>query len=120
MRGYRDAMTAPAAGPATIRSLRKRSSGETPARRDLLLVVLILVGVDAIVALLLIYVYFPARRREAFARMPVQLSVIARDREHALAGWVRERVSDTQLTASLLAEAPAAGVGVNRGAAVSL
>lgn len=99
-------MSAPTAGAATTRSLRKRSSGETPARRDLLLVVLVLLAVDTIAALLLIYVYFPARQREAFARAPGQLSVVARDRQHALAGWVRERISDTQVAAALLAEMP--------------
>ncbi len=62
-----------------------------------------LVIVDAIAAILLIEGYLPRRRREALARAPAQLSLLARDRQNALVGWVRERVSDAELTASLLA-----------------
>jgi signal transduction histidine kinase len=84
------------------RSFRKRG-GVPPAGRDLLVIALILVVVDAIAALLLVRIYFPARRREAFARAPAQLALLARDLQNALTGWVRERISDAELTASLLA-----------------
>ena len=82
---------------------RKRYS-IPPARRDLFVVALVLVIVDAIAAMLLITVYLPARRREALARAPAQLSLLARDRQNALTGWVSERISDAELTASLLAK----------------
>ena len=77
--------------------------GVPPAGRDLFVVALILVIMDAIAALLMVDVYLPQRRREALARAPAQLSLLARDRQNALTGWVRERVSDAELTASLLA-----------------
>ena len=76
-----------------------------PAGRDLFAVALVLVIVDAIAALLLINVYLPARRREALARAPSQLALLAKDRQNALTGWVRERISDAELTASLLSVA---------------
>src|SRR5688500_2448624 len=84
------------------RSSSKRRGGVPPARRDLILVVLILLVVDAVAAWFLIYVYFPARREEVFARTPAQLSLLARDRQNALAGWVAERLSDAELATSLL------------------
>jgi len=83
-------------------SVSSRGDGIPSARRDLLLVALILVAVDAAAAAFLVYVYFPARRDEALARAPAQLSLLARDRQNALAGWVTERLSDAALTASLL------------------
>lgn len=83
-------------------SLRKRG-GVPPPGGDLLVIALILVIVDAIAAMLLFNVYLPRRRREALARAPAQLSLLARDRQNALTGWVRERVSDAELTASMLA-----------------
>lgn len=98
-------MSTPAAGSPAIQPFRKRGSGETPARRDLLLVLLVLLAVNVAGALLLMYVYLPARRREAFAASPAQLSLIANDRQHAIRGWVQERLADTQLSASLLANA---------------
>ncbi|MFL6245324.1 MAG: ATP-binding protein [Thermoanaerobaculia bacterium] len=91
------------------RSSHWRAGGVPPAWRDLVLIVLILLAVDAIAAWLLVYVYFPARRDEALARTPPQLSLLAIDRQHALSGWVRERLSDAELTASLLG--PAGGNG---------
>lgn len=84
------------------RSLHRRG-GIPSAGRDLLVVALILVIVDAIAAALLIEAYLPRRRREALARAPAQLSLLARDRQNALVGWVQERVSDAELSASLLA-----------------
>lgn len=36
---------------------------------------------------------------------PAQLSLLARDRQNALSGWARERLSDAELTASMLAAA---------------
>ena len=83
---------------------RKRGS-VPPAGRDLFVVALILVIVDAIAAMLLVEIYLPARRREALDRAPAQLAVLARDRQNALTGWVHERVSDAVLTASVLAAA---------------
>jgi PAS domain-containing protein len=74
-----------------------------PAGHDLFVVALMLVIVDAIAAMLLVEVYLPARRREALARAPAELSLLARDRQNALTGWVRERFADAELTASLLA-----------------
>lgn len=76
-----------------------------PAGRDLLAIALILVVVDAIAALLLADLYYSRRRREALARAPAQLSLLARDRQNALTGWVRERISDAELAASSLAVA---------------
>ncbi|HKR64608.1 MAG TPA: PAS domain-containing sensor histidine kinase [Thermoanaerobaculia bacterium] len=76
--------------------------GVPPARRDLLLVALILIIVDAAAAAYLIYVFLPARSTDALARAPAQLSLLARDRQNALAGWVAERLADVELTASLL------------------
>jgi two-component system NarL family sensor kinase len=87
---------------ASLRQSSHRRGGAPPAGRDLLVVALILVIVDAIAAMLLVEVYLPRRRREALARAPAQLSVLARDRQNALTGWVRERVSDAELTAALL------------------
>jgi signal transduction histidine kinase len=84
------------------RTVIARRDGVPPARNDLLLVALILVVVDAAAAAFLVYVYFPARRNEALTREPAQLSLLARDRQNALAGWVAERLSDAELTASLL------------------
>src|SRR5437763_6051922 len=95
----------PIEGPPSRRSFRKRG-GVPPAGRDLFAILVILVVVDAIAALLLSEVYLPRRRREAMARAPAQLSLLARDRQNALTGWVRERISDAELTASLLATAP--------------
>ena len=95
---------APIVRPPIKRSFRKRGS-VTPAGRDLLIIALILIIVDTIAALLIGYVYLPSRRREALARAPAQLRRLARDRQNALTGWVRERLSDAQLTASLLAAA---------------
>jgi signal transduction histidine kinase len=95
----------PIVGPPLKRSFRKRG-GVPPAGRDLFAISVILVIVDAIAALLLIEVYLPRRRREAIARAPAQLSLLARDRQNALTGWVRERISDAELTASLLGAAP--------------
>jgi len=46
--------------PSRARSLRRRG-GVPPAGRDLLVIALILVVVDAIAAILLIDVYLPAR-----------------------------------------------------------
>ena len=83
---------------------RKRG-GVPPATRDLFAIAVILVIVDALAALLLVNSYLPRRRREAMAKAPAQLSVLARDRQNALTGWVRERISDAELTASLLAAA---------------
>jgi len=83
---------------------RKRD-GVAPAGRDLLVVALVLAVVDVIAALLLIDVYLPRRRREALTTAPAPLSLLARDRRNALTGWVRERISDAELTASLLAGA---------------
>jgi signal transduction histidine kinase len=95
--------------PLNVRPLFRRSfrkqGGVAPAGRDLLVVALVLVIVDAIAALLLVDVYLPRRRREALAAAPAQLSLLARDRQNALTGWVRERISDAELTASLLAGA---------------
>ncbi len=87
------------------RSSRRRTGGVPPARRDLILVVVILLAVDAIAAWFLIKVYFPARRDEVLARTPAQLSLLARDRQNALAGWVTERLSDANLATSLLGAA---------------
>jgi len=84
------------------RSLRRRG-GVPPAGRDLLVIALILVVVDAIAAILLIDVYLPARQRERLDRAPAQLSLLARDRQNELTGWVRERIADAELTASLIA-----------------
>jgi signal transduction histidine kinase len=92
------------------RSSHRRAGGVPPAWRDLVLVVLILVAVDAVAAWLLAYVYFPARRDEVLARTPPQLSLLARDRQNALAGWVRERLADAELTASLLGAASHNGI----------
>lgn len=83
---------------------RKRG-GVPPATRDLLYIAVILVIVDAIAALLLVNVYLPRRRREALAKAPAQLSLLARDRQNALTGWVRERISDVELAAALLTAA---------------
>src|SRR4051812_21246353 len=88
--------------PLSRPSFRKQGA-VAPVGRDLLVVALILVIVDAIAALLLVDVYLPRRRREALAAAPAQLSLLARDRRNALTGWVRERLSDAELTASLLA-----------------
>jgi len=74
-----------------------------PPGRDLFVVALILVIVDVIAALFLIDVYHPRRRREALARAPASLALLAGDRRNALEGWARERLSDAELTASLLA-----------------
>ena len=79
-----------------------RRGGPPPAGRDLFLIVLILVVVDTIAAMLLLQVYLPRRRREALARAPAQLALLARDRQNALTGWVSERLSDAKLTASML------------------
>lgn len=84
--------------------MRKRGR-VPPAGGDLLAIALILVVVDAIAALLLVDVYYPRRRREALARAPAQLSLLARDRQNALTGWVRERLADAVLAASSLAAA---------------
>ena len=81
----------------------RRRGGVPPAGRDLLVIALILVVIDAIAALLLVEVYYPRRRRETLENAPAQLSLLARDRQNALAGWVRERLSDAELAASLLA-----------------
>lgn len=88
--------------PPSRRSFRRRG-GLPPAGRDLFVILLALVIVDAIAALLLLDVYYPRRRREALARAPAQLSLLARDRQNAITGWVRERASDGELSASLLA-----------------
>lgn len=85
-----------------MRSLRKRGGGPR-AGRDLLVIALVLLIVDAIAAMLLVDIYLPRRRRDALKHAPAQLSLLARDRQNALAGWVRERISDAELTASLLA-----------------
>jgi signal transduction histidine kinase len=61
--------------------------------------------VDAVAAWLLVSLYFPARRDEVLARTPPQLSLLAIDRQNALAAWVRERLSDAELTASMLGSA---------------
>ena len=90
--------------PLSRRPFRKHG-GVAPAGRDLLVVALILVVVDSIAALLLVDVYLPQRRNEALAAAPAQLSLLARDRQNALTAWVRERLSDAELTASLLSEA---------------
>ena len=82
--------------------------GIPPPGRDLLVIAVILVIVDALAAMLLVEAYLPRRRREVLARAPAQLALLARDRRNALVGWVRERVADAELTASLLA-APHAG-----------
>ena len=84
------------------RSLRRRG-GVPPARRDLFAILLVLVIVDALAALLLVDSYYPRRRSEVLATAPKQLSLLARDRQNALTGWVNERLSDAELTASLLA-----------------
>lgn len=89
---------APTVGPP----FRKRGS-VPPAGRDLFIIALILIIVDAIAALLLVKVYLPSLRREALARAPAQLALLARDRQNALGGWVRERLSDAELIASLIA-----------------
>ncbi|MCU1230967.1 MAG: multi-sensor hybrid histidine kinase [Acidobacteria bacterium] len=96
---------APIAAPPLRPSARRRG-GVTPAGRDLLVVALILVGVDIIAALLLINGYLPSRRREALAKAPAQLALLARDRQNALSGWVGERTADAELSASLIAAAP--------------
>ena len=88
-----------------LRPSFRNPSGVAPVRRDLLVVALILFVVDVIGALLLIEVYRPRRRREALAAAPAQLSLLARDRQNALTGWVRERIADAELTASRLAQA---------------
>ena len=88
--------------PLARRSFRKQG-GVASAGRDLLVVALVLIVVDGLGALLLINVYLPRRRRDALAAAPAQLSLLARDRRNALTGWVRERTSDAELTASLLA-----------------
>ena len=90
------------------RSFRKRSSVPR-AGRDLLVVALVLVIVDAIAAAFLVKVYLPARRREALVSAPAPLALLARDRRNALTGWVSERLSDGELTASLLASLPSDG-----------
>lgn len=95
--------------PLNVRPLSRRAfrrqGGVPPAGHDLLLVALILIAVDLIAALLLVEVYLPRRRHEALAAAPAQLSLLARDRQNALTGWARERISDAELAASLLAEA---------------
>ena len=96
---------APAAGPSWGRTLRKRG-GVPPAGRDLFVIALILVAVDAIAALFLVKVYLPPRQREKLARAPAQLSLLARDRQNELTGWVSERLADAALTASLIAASP--------------
>lgn len=80
-----------------------RRGGVPPAGRDLLLVALFLALVDAIALLLLADNYLPSRRREALARAPAPLVLLARDRQNALSGWVRERLADAELISSLLA-----------------
>ncbi|HJQ41408.1 MAG TPA: histidine kinase [Thermoanaerobaculia bacterium] len=85
------------------RTVIARRGGVPPARRDLLLIALIFVVIGAAAAALLLYVYYPARSAEALARAPAQLSLLARDRQNALAGWVAERLADAELTASFLA-----------------
>lgn len=93
---------APTGSRPLRRSLRRRGS-VTPAGRDLVVIALILVIVDVIAAMLLVDVYLPRRRSEVLARAPSQLSLLARDRRNALAGWARERISDAEMAASLLA-----------------
>lgn len=87
------------------RSFRRRGH-VPPLGRDLFAIVLILVIVDAIAAVFMVNVYLPRRRREVLAGAPAQLALLARDRQNALTGWVRERISDAELTASMLAAAP--------------
>ncbi len=84
----------------------RRRGAVPPAGRDLWLIALILVLANAAGALFLIDVYLPRRRREALARIPAQLSLLARDRQNAVTGWVNERLGDAELTASLLGAAP--------------
>jgi signal transduction histidine kinase len=81
---------------------RGRPGEAVSARRDLLLVVLILIVVDAVVATFLIYAYYPARRDEALEKVPTQLALLARDRQNAVSGWVSERLADAELAAHLL------------------
>lgn len=83
-----------------------RRGGVPPARRDLFLIVLILIAVDAAAAALLVRVYYPPRRAEALTRERAQLSLLARDRQNALAGWVAERLSDAEVAAALIAPDP--------------
>lgn len=84
----------------------RRRGSVPPAGRDLLSIVLILIVVDTIGAMLLVDVYLSRRRRELLARAPAPLALLARDRQNALTGWVGERISDAELTASLLASSP--------------
>lgn len=88
-----------------VRPSFRRRDGVPPAGRDLLLVALFLALVDAIALLLLADNYLPSRRREALARAPGPLVLLARDRQIALSGWVRERLADAELSSSLLAAA---------------
>lgn len=85
-----------------------RSSGVAPFGRDLLLVAVILLLVDALAALFLIKVYLPRRKSEALAAAPAQLSLLARDRQNALTGWVHERLGDAEFAARLLRQVPTA------------
>src|SRR5258706_12037509 len=91
---------APFGRPPLRPSFRKRGSVPPPGR-DLFVVALILVIVDAIAAMFLISVYLPRRRREAMVGALAQLSLLARDRQNALPRWVRERMPDEELTASV-------------------
>ena len=87
------------------RSSRQRADGVPPAWRDLLLIVLLLLVVDAVAAWLLVSLYYRARSNELLAGAPRQLSLLAKDRQNALAGWVRERLSDAELAGSLFGDA---------------
>ena len=83
--------------------MTRKRGGVPTAGRDLFLIVVIVVFVDALAALLLVKIYLPQRRQEALARAPAQLSLLAKDRQNALTGWARERLSDAELAALLLA-----------------
>lgn len=82
----------------------ERRGGVPPARRDFVVITLTLIVVDAVAAALLMRVYLPAREEAALANAPVQLSLLARDRQTALAAWVAERLADVELTQSILGE----------------
>jgi signal transduction histidine kinase len=86
----------------TRQSHRSRGDGVPPAWRDLAIIVVVLLAIESAAAWFLVRVYLPQRRDEAFAAARAQLAMLARDRQIALNGWVRERLSDAELTASLL------------------
>jgi two-component system NarL family sensor kinase len=80
----------------------RRRGSVAPVSRDLLVVAVILLVTNAVSAFLLLEVYLPRRQAEALAAAPAQLALLARDRQNALTGWVKERLADADFAARLL------------------